>query len=156
MRDPIVSSGRLYYAAPDSLLIKFDRPKGEYVMMRGDDFFMKKSGKEPVHRRIDADERGQGLGMLVDLFRDGAAGFKNRYEVRMLADTSELKVILTPKDGDEDEPGRIENRLLLPGLEIRSVLVRYGENQSILYEFIDPVRNKTIRAEIFQDPEARP
>ena len=75
VRNVVVSAGRFYYAAPQSLLIKFDEPRGEYLMMKGSDLFMKKRGKEGIHRKIQPGESETGLSMLLALFPPGGGRF---------------------------------------------------------------------------------
>jgi outer membrane lipoprotein-sorting protein len=154
VRDPVVSLGKFYYIAPESLLIRFDQPKGEYMMMRGNELFTKKTGKRQARRKLGDDEPHTGLSMLLDLFRTGGRRFQDEFEIRMKNDGNELLVTLTNKHGnDELLPGRIENRLSQSELNLKSVLVEFAGGQAILYEFIKPVRNKPIPPSLFKNPE---
>jgi len=154
VRDASVSSGKFYYISPDSILIKFDDPKGEYLMIRGKDLFLKKNGKQEVRRKINPDEPETGLSMLLDLFRTGGKQFQDEFQLQMSYEKNDLIVTLTQKKSDEDVlPSRIENRLSRDGLNIKSVLVEFDGGHSILYEFTKPVRNRSIPPSVFEHPE---
>lgn len=155
VRDPVVSTGKFYYLAPQSILIRFDQPKGEYMMMKGNELFIKKAGKKETRRKLKADEPHTGLSMLLDLFRTGGRQFQDEFELRMRNEAGDLLVTLTQKKSDDDLlPLKIENRLSRADLSLKSVLVQFEGGQAILYEFIKPVRNKTIAPSIFENQES--
>ena len=150
VRNPVRSKGVLFYQAPDSLLIKFTEPAGEYVLIRGEDLYLKKSGKPAEHHKLDSDEPQNGLPMILELFRNGAIKMKEQYRVEMKALKKRLEVRLTPKPFDVDSPlPEIINHIRLPDLEIRSIEVKFDEDQSMIYEFLDTRRNKPIDPETF-------
>lgn len=154
VRDPVVSSGKFYYLAPQSILIRFDKPKGEYMMMKGSDLFIKKTGKKETRRKLKPDEPHTGLSMLLDLFRTGGRQFQDEFELRMGTEARDLLVTLTQKKSDDELlPLRIENRLSRADLSLKSVLVQFEGGQAILYEFIKPVRDKIIPPSTFENPE---
>jgi hypothetical protein len=129
-------------------------PKGEYLMMKGNDIYLKKTGKKQVHRKVKDAEGESGLSMLLDLFRTGGRRFNDEFEVQMKPDAGDLLVTLRQDDPDQDMlPLKIENRISRADMGIKSVLVRFKENQTILYEFIKPIRNKAILPSVFENPE---
>lgn len=149
VREAIVSSGKFYYEAPGRLLIQFREPRGEYVMIKDAELTFKKHAKPLVRSRISSDDWQSGPAMLLELFRDGGKRFGEHYDIQMKDDGNWLLVTLVRKDDDEDLPAIIENKLLRKSFEIRSIRVHSNENESLLYEFTNPVWNRPIDPSVF-------
>ncbi|MBV9463080.1 MAG: outer membrane lipoprotein carrier protein LolA [Verrucomicrobiae bacterium] len=146
----IVSRGKFYYRAPDSILIRFDQPAGEYTLLRGRDLYVKRRNQPVRHRKLD--ESAGPAGMFLDLFRSGGNAFQKDFRVEMKREGGELQVRLTPRDADEGAPVEILNRLRLPAYDLQSVRVSQSANDWVQYEFSSPVRDASLPDELFQPP----
>jgi outer membrane lipoprotein-sorting protein len=148
VRDPVVSSGKFVYVAPDQMLIEFLEPKGEFMMISKGELYYKKRSKPLEQHKLESD-RQSGPVMLLELFRNGGKSLHEHYNVDMSSDANRLLVTLTRKDDDEDFPSKIENKLLRESLKIQSVRVYFGEDESMLYEFLNPARNVPVDPDLF-------
>jgi len=159
LKEPIASTGRVYYQATDFFLIQFTRPAGEFMLIRGNDIYVKKNEKALAHHKLKGGKSPSNLSIqsLLALFQNGAASMKEEFEIQMTGDRGEL--IVTLKPGMDDRKSRvreIKNKLTRSNLEIRSIHVIMDESNSVLYEFLKPVRNKQLDEKLFQVPGSDP
>ncbi len=157
LKRPVESEGRLSYRAPDSLLIKFTQPAGEYLLIKGDDVYLKKANRPLTHRTSTPGRTGPGQEMrfLLSLFQNGVAEFANEFNVQMSRTDGQLLVSLLPKKPDPRFPmSAIENVMELPSLEIRATKVNFDADNSVSYEFLNPRRNEPLDATLFEPPAA--
>ena len=156
LNEPIASAGRVYYQAPDFFLIQFTQPADEFMLIRGNDIYVKKNEKSLMHHRLKSGKHSSNLSIqsLLALFQNGAADLKETFDVQMEGGKGELTVVLKPREGDRNRVREIRNKLTRSNLEIRSIHVMMDESNSVLYEFLKPVRNKPLDEILFQIPSA--
>ncbi len=54
LRNPAVSRGRILYAAPGRLLVEYQRPPGDFVLLPGDGTLISRKGRRPpVAQRLE-------------------------------------------------------------------------------------------------------
>jgi outer membrane lipoprotein-sorting protein len=152
IRDPVKSVGRIYYQAPDSLLIDFAQPKGEFMLIRGTELYVKKSGKSLLRRKLGDGPGETNMLMLLALFQNGAVENEN-FEVSMDQVKDRLFVKLIPKELENKRVLQIENELSLPDLSVRSIKVTFGESNVIRYELSNQKRNPKLSEDLFVIPQ---
>jgi outer membrane lipoprotein carrier protein len=152
IKEPIKSEGHLFYKAPHFLLIRFSKPEGEFVLIRGREVFVKKSGKNLVHRKLSEHSslRETNILGLLAIFQN-VSEFDKDFNVAMERTKNRLFVTLTPKDTSGDRPV-ILNTLTLPELNIRAIRVTFGQSNNILYEFSNQKRNEEMDSKLFEPP----
>jgi len=150
---PIQSKGRIYYKAPDSLLIKFDEPADEFTLLLGNDLYLKKAKKSLVHRIVDPNRSSmEGMLGLLSVFQNGAEAFNKVFDVVMNREGKKIHIVLTPKkDGENSKPTLIETVLTAKDCEILSIHVAFDENNSITYELSSPQRNQKMDDNLFHN-----
>jgi outer membrane lipoprotein-sorting protein len=157
LKKPIESVARVYYKAPDSMRLSFTSPAGEYLIITGDDVYLKKTNRPLVHRK-NASQKGrpgQDARMLLTLFQGGAKDWGVLFAFDMARDDDRLIVTLHPKQGDaQAHPFTIENVLALPSYELQSITISFGQDNAMTYEFTDPKRNGPIDDTVFVPPES--
>ena len=157
LREPVTSTGRIYFRAPDGLALRFSQPAGEFVIIDGDDLYMQRANRPLQHHRFDpTGARGQGgqMRFLLDLFQHGATNTLAHYNAAITRTNDQLVVSLTPKQPQPHsrEPSRIDNGVSLPDLELRSMRVEFENQSALSYQFLDPVRNQPLDAAVFRPP----
>jgi hypothetical protein len=156
LKEPVTSQGWLYYQSPDSLLLKFDQPAGEFVLLRGSDLHQQKTNKPLMHRKLSEQEKecGAGPGFLLSLFQNGGTNYYHLFSVHMARTNEALLVTLAPrKRNSKERLGQIENIIALPSLEIRSIRLQLGPAGSATYEFVNPTRNEPLDPALFAAPK---
>jgi outer membrane lipoprotein-sorting protein len=153
--EPIRSTGRLYYQAPDLLFFEYTDPADEWMLIRGMELYVKKSDKGLVRRKLRprSDMKGSSMGMLLSLFQNGATDYDDLFDIGMQRTKKQLFVTLTSKESENAEPIQIENTLSLPDLNIQSIRVRFDPKHQVLYELRNVIRNQSIDPTIFKVPE---
>ncbi len=153
MKKPVISKGHIYYAAPDHLLIRFDEPSDEFVLLNGKHVTIKKSGEDAEERDLDPKKESDstGIAMLLGFFQNGASALKESHRIAMFEMEKLLNVTLTPKQPDR-RPIMIVTHLSLPDLELHSQLIRFSRENEMSYEFIQPQRDQPLKEGIFDQP----
>lgn len=142
LQRPVESAGRIYFRAPGQLRMSFTQPAGEYMLMTGNDVYVKKTNHPLRHKTADANTQ-----MLLSLFRGDVKDWEKKFRVTCARDGDRLIVTL------RDERVEIENTVELPSYEIRSVQVRFDADNSMTYEFTHPVRNQPLDDKLFEVSE---
>lgn len=149
----IGSIGKIYYKKPDHLLIRFEDPKDDFVLINGDDLYLKKTGQPVKHREVKGDEAGP-MGILLSLFREGATAQDKYYDVSMEREEGRLFVILKAKNPGPERPLKITNQMAWPSLELKSIQVQLNENNSLSYVFESPQRDALLDSGVFTPPSS--
>lgn len=139
LQTPVQSAGKIYFQAPGRLRISFTQPAGEYLLVTGNDVYIKKSNRSLRHKTADANTQ-----MLLSLFRGDVKDWEKKFRVACECDGERLIVTL------RDERVEIENVIALPSYEIQSVQIRFDADNSMTYEFAHPVRNQPLDARLFE------
>jgi len=150
---PVVSTGELFYAAPDRLLIRFSDPAGEWMRIAGGQLFMKKAGQPPVQR--DLNQGGSDASTLLDFFGGDASRWDRDFQVTMTRDGDRLRVELVPwrvPNSKRQGVDRIVTALRLPGYEVLSIGVELNAENRIDFDFSDGRKNVPIDPHLFQTP----
>jgi len=151
MRTPAVSSGVIFYRAPDDLRINYSQPAGDYFLLRGDVFDVSRRGKEPV-KRTTKDKAARALLALRDILRGSPATVDTHmnYLVSQLED--EYVVRISPNAPSPDLPEMIENRVDANTLLLRSMSIRLPHGATMQFLFSHPLRNTKLAENLFCTP----
>ena len=149
---PIVSTGELFYQAPDRLLIRFSDPAGEWMRIEGNQLDVKKAGHEPFHR--DLSQGGSNATTLLDFFTGDSARWHRDFTVSMRRSADSLFVSLTPLRRSEGAPqaSGILTALQLPDYEVKWIMVSLNDGNTLNFRFLDGHRNAHIDPQLFQTP----
>lgn len=161
LRNPAVSRGRIFYAAPGRLRIDYERPAGELLLLPGNGTLVtRKAGRASAARALDRlDERTRrSLLLLLSLFEGKLpAGFAaTRVEARREGE-SRVVVTMTRDPGADsaaasDGAERIDTTLAWPSLDPLAVNIRVSGGAEMRYEFGRTERNATLAADAFAPP----
>jgi outer membrane lipoprotein-sorting protein len=157
LKKPIESEARVYYKAPDSMRLSFTSPPGEYLIITGDDVYLKKANRPLVHRKNSAQNNrpGQDARMLLSLFQGGAKDWGALFAFDMARDGDRLIITMHPKQGDAQARSfTIENVIALPVYELQSIQISFGQDNAMTYEFTNAMRNEPIDDTLFVPPES--
>lgn len=157
VKKPIISDGHIYYQAPDQLLVRFDKPSSQFVLLKGNHMVMKKGDDDPEERDLDPKSEADSLGiaLLLEFFRNGASKLWKSHNVVMYEVDPLLSVTITPKNPDQ-RPSLIVMQLGLTNLEVRSQTVRFTPENELKYEFIQSRRDQPIKEGTFDWPRKDP
>ena len=150
---PVVSTGELFYAAPDKLLIRFSDPAGEWMRISGGELEMKKTGQPPVRR--DLTQGGSNAATLLDFFGGDAARWDRDFQVTMSREDDRLRVELVPwrvPGSKRQGVDRIVTVLRLPDYEVISIDVAMNAENRMSFEFSDGRRNAAVDPQLFRTP----
>ena len=157
LQKPIESDGHIYYRAPGSMRMDFTQPAGEYMLITGDDMYLKKSNRAVIHRKATGPKSrpDQNARMLLSLFQGGVDEWSEQFDVTIAREDDHLVVTLHPKQADAKAHGvEIENIVALPSYDIRSIQIRFDKENSLTYDFTNAVRNATLDDKLFVVPES--
>lgn len=159
LRRPAVSRGRILYASRGRLLIEYQQPAGDFVLLPGDGTLVSRKGNRPIVaqklEQMDGRTR-RGLTLLLSLFEGKLpVGITHpRFEARR---EGEHRVIVTmtpqasagaPADGVE----RIETTLVLPALDPAAVSIRLAGGAEMRYDFGQIERRAKLSPDAFSAP----
>lgn len=144
LQKPVESAGKILYKAPGALRLSFTQPAGEYMLLTGDDLYMKKANRALIHRK----SAGQNARMLLELFHGGAKDWEEKFDITYARADDHLIVTLRPKQAEVKV--EIENIVSLPSYDIRSIQIRFDKDNSLTYEFANPVRNAPLEDKLFE------
>ena len=147
LQKPVESAGHIYYRAPGSLRLSFTQPADEYMLLTGDDLYLKKANRALIHRKSP----GENARMLLELFRGGEKDWEEKFDITYARENDHLIVTLHPKQPDAKMHGvEIENIVALPSYDIRSIQIRFDKDSSMTYEFSHAVRNAPLDDKLFE------
>ncbi len=156
LKRPAESRGQLFYRAPAELLLRYDQPAGEFLLLKDADVWFKKTDRPLVHRHQVAGGANPGKSLLM-LFRDDPDGVRRQFNVTVARTNSTLQVTLTPKEKDPHmRLVAIENVVREADLEVLSVRTIFEGQNQITYEFTNPRRNAPLDAALFAPPPQEP
>jgi outer membrane lipoprotein-sorting protein len=155
LKHPVVSEARVFYKAPASLLMAYTKPAGDYLIVTGEDVYVKKANRPLTHRKNPTQRAhpAENAQMLLSLFQGGAKDWSELFNFEMARDDDRLIVTMHPKETDaRSRDVLIENVIALPPYEIRSITISFGEQNSMTYEFSDAIRNESLDDKLFVPP----
>jgi len=157
MKKPIESEAHVYYKAPDSMRLSFTSPAGEYLIITGDDVYLKKNNRPLVHRKNTAQKGrpAEDARMLLSLFQGGAKDWGALFAFEMARDGDRLVVTLHPR-GDDPRARNvtIENTITLPAYGLQSIRINFGQDNAMTYDFTNALRNAPIDDTTFVPPDS--
>ncbi len=156
LAQPLASTGTLYYADPDKLLIRFSKPAGEWMLVNGAAAAIQKTGR-PLERH---DLTGQGRNAshaanLLDFFHADPARWHKDFAVSMTRDGQALTVHLKPwmtPTATSQGVQEIVTKLQLPKYDLLEMTVLINGSNSIDYQFFHGERNASIDPSFFKVP----
>ncbi len=153
LKKPVESTGRILYRAPGSLRLAFTKPAGEYMLITGDDIYVKKSNRPLSHRKTDSQNArpDQNARLLLLLFQGRVHDWLEFFTATVAREDDDLIVTLRSKQADVKV--EIENIVALPSYDIRSIQIRFDKDNSLTYEFFNPVRNAPVADNLFEISE---
>lgn len=156
LREPVVSKGTLAYRIPGQLTIDYAQPRGESVLVIGDQVYIKKPGADTDIKSLSQDWEGKPFQMLLGFLSGQPQVEEKHYRAEVTRQPRHLVVELI-RQGDESAelPKRIANRIDSRTLEIDSVHVDLPNGGSLGYHFTFVTRNRPVDGARFQPPEAR-
>ena len=159
LRRPAVSRGRILYASRGRLLIEYQQPPGDFILLPGDGTLVSRKGGRPiVAQKLDQmDVRARrGLTLLLSLFEGKLpVGFTHpRFEARREGEHRVI-VTMTPEAsaaGPVDGVERIETTLVLPTLDPAAVSIRLAGGAEMRYDFGQIERRAKLSPDAFSVP----
>lgn len=153
IRQPVVSQGTLAYRAPEQLRVDFTKPAGEFVLVVGDHFYLKKVGKPVVLGSLSDDLTGKPFQALLALLRGRPTEEESLYVPEVSRVSGRYLVALHRKpDASGRLPKRITNTIDAGTLDVRDVLVELPDGGTLEYRFAAVVRNGAIDGSRFAPP----
>jgi outer membrane lipoprotein-sorting protein len=153
---PVVSTGTLYYASPDKLLIRFSQPAGEWMLVNGPQAAIQKAGRPLERHDLNAQGRGAShAASLLDFFHADPARWHQDFDVSMTRDGDLLAVRLTPwmtPTATAQGAQEIITTLQLPRYDITGMTVTINAGNSIDYRFAHGARNAALDPGLFKIP----
>jgi outer membrane lipoprotein-sorting protein len=148
LRDAAASTGRLLYLAPDSLLVTYTDPAGDYLLLRGNKFTSQRAGKSTI--RDASDPSARALTALRDLLRGAPAG--NVMTRSVTQSGNKYLVTLTPSVPGLNQPERIENLLEVSSLQLQSMTITLPRGATMQFIFSRIRRNTGLDPKAFDLP----
>ena len=148
LRDPATSEGRLFYRAPDDLLVNYTNPLGDYLLLRGETFTSFRSGN--LTTRDASHPSARALTALRDVLRGTPPdGPMVRYVTQS---GGKYTVTLAPEVAGSNQPERIENVLDASNLQLQSMTITLPGGATMQFQFLRLRRNAAINAKVFDLP----
>lgn len=150
MRQPVVSEGRFYYQAPDKLRIDYAQPAGDYFLLNGDHFEIRRRGKPPSIRNAGHPSARALVALREVLNGTPPAGeFQKQVERRDGA----FVVVLTPLMPSATLPRKIENRVDTKTFALLGMIITMSQGTSMEFVLENPRRNQPLDPDIFSAAE---
>lgn len=146
MRQPVTSEGRFYYQAPDKLRIDYSLPAGDYFLLNGDRFEIRRRGKSPAI--YDA---GHPSARALVALREVLKGEppSGEFQKEVIRDDGAFRVVLTPLVTSPTLPRKIENCVDAKTLSLLSMTITMPQGASMEFVFEKPRQNQTLDPGIF-------
>lgn len=153
---PLESTGTLYYADPDKLLIRFSKPAGEWMLVNGSQSAIQKAGKPLERHDLTAQGRNTShAASLLDFFHADPARWHKSFDVSMTREgdilTVHLKPWMTPTSTSQGVQ-EITTTLRLPKYDILEMAITLNGANSVDYKFTNGRRNAPIDPALFKVP----
>ncbi len=155
LRNPAVSRGRIFYAAPGRLRIEYARPAGELLLLPGDGTLVtRKPGRASIARALDRldDRTRRSLTLLLSLFEGKLPAGYAATQLQALREGENRVVVTMTRDAASDGAEKIETTLAWPALDPLAVSIRLAGGAEMRYEFGRTERNVTLAADAFAPP----
>lgn len=156
LAQPLTSTGTLYYADPDKLLIRFSKPAGEWMLVNGSQSAIQKTGKPLERHDLAAQGRtASHAASLLDFFHADPARWHKDFDVSMTRRgnilTVHLKPWMTPTATSQGVQ-EITTTLQLPKYDILEMAITLNGANSVDYTFTEGQRNAPIDPALFTLP----
>lgn len=156
MQHAVVSKGTLLYRAPSHLRLDFTKPQGEFVLVVGDQLFLKKTGRNVERKSLSGDLAGKPFQSLIGMLRGQPTEDESRYVPEVSSREGKFVVVLNRKPDAPDElPNRITTILNENSLDVREVFVELPNGGVLQYGFDAVMRNRAIDGTRFLPPTSR-
>lgn len=153
LRQPVVSVGTLAYRAPEQLRLDFTKPAGEFVLVLGDQLFIKKAGMRLAEKSLREDSAGRVFLSLLNLLRGRPLEEENAYTPEVTHQEDHYAVVLTRKpEASSHMPTRITNAITADTLDLREVVVELPNGGLLSYRFDGITRNRPLDTTRFAAP----
>ena len=152
----VESLGRISYQAPGFLAMVFTSPAPELVLVRGDDLYIKRDKKALARYKLEVHngKPTQDVQFLLGFFQNGCTDFAELFDARIMHGDDALTVTLLPRHPGRMFPLRsVENVIMWPSMDVRSMRIGLIWDSYILYEFTNPRRNQPLDATVFEAPK---
>jgi len=153
---PVTSTGTLWYASPDKLLIRFTQPAGEWILVNGSQAAIQKTGRPLELHDLKAQGRAAShAASLLDFFHADPARWHHDFDVAMTRDGDRLSVHLQPwmtPTAASQGVQEIVTTLLLPRYDIVEMAITINAGNSLDYRFAHGARNAALDPALFRVP----
>jgi outer membrane lipoprotein-sorting protein len=154
---PVTSTGTLYYASPDKLLIRFTQPAGEWMLVNGSQALVQKAGRPLERHDLTAQGRAAShAASLLDFFHADPARWHHDFDLAMTRDGDRLAVHLQPwmtPTAAAQGVQEIVTTLQLPSYDIVEMAITINAGNSIDYQFAHGERNAALDPKLFEVPK---
>lgn len=156
LKTPLVSEGRIQYRSPDAIRVEFESPSGDLMMVRGEKFFLKKSGKPLVEKSLEKDAAAKPIQGLMSLLRGAGVEEERWFSPEISRRGDEFVVELVKKEGAPVHlPRSITNTVGADSFEMKRVVIQLPKGGSLTFDFDQVVRNRLIDASAFDEKSVR-
>jgi hypothetical protein len=155
-RRHVESLGHISYQAPDFLSIVLTNPAPEFVLVRGQDLYIKRDKKALAAYKLEVHngKPTQQVQFLLSFFQNGCTNFADLFDANIARTLDACTVTLIPKHSLQMLPLRsVENVIAWPSMNVRSMRIGLLMDSYILYEFRNPRRNQPLDAAVFEVPK---
>jgi outer membrane lipoprotein-sorting protein len=155
-RRHVDSLGHISYQAPDFLSIVLTNPAPEFVLVRGQDLYIKRDKKAIAAYKLEVHngKPTQQVQFLLSFFQNGCTNFADLFDMKIARTPDICTVTLTPKHLLQMLPLRsVENEIAWPSMDVRSMRIGLVMDSYITYEFRNPRRNQPLDAAVFAVPK---
>lgn len=146
---PVVSEGHVYYRAPDSLLVEYTSPAGDFLQLQGNRFTTRRSGDKIATRSADHPS-ARALVALRDVLRGQPPA--EEMVRRVTREGAFFRVTLNPSFAGPDTPGMIENLVEAKSLQLRSLGVSLPRGAVMTFDFRQIRTNRSLPSGLFSTP----
>jgi outer membrane lipoprotein-sorting protein len=156
-RRHVDSLGHISYQAPDFLSIVLTNPAPEFVLVRGQDLYIKRDKKPLATYKLGMHngKPTQQVQFLLSFFQNGCTNFTDLFDANIVRAPDACTVTLTPKHSLQMLPLRsVENVIAWPSMDVRSMRIGLIMDSYITYEFRNPRRNQPLDTNVFEVPKS--
>lgn len=154
-RRHVESVGHISYQAPDFLSIVLTNPAPEFVLVRGQDLYIKRDKKALAVYKLEMrnGKPTQQIQFLLSFFQNGCTNFAELFNVNITRAPDIYTVTLTPKHLLQMWPLRsVQNVIAWPSMDVQSMRIGLIMDSYITYEFHNLHRNQPLDATVFEVP----
>ena len=156
LKTPLVSEGKIQYRSPDAIRVEFENPPGDFLLARGEKFFLKKAGKPMVEKSLEKDAAAKPIQGLLSLLRGAGVEEERWFSPEISRQGDDFVVELVKKEGAPLHlPRSITNTVGADSFEMKRVVIQLPKGGSLTFQFDQVVRNRSIDASAFDEKSVR-